>query len=359
LDEDAAEPDPDNVSLLIVGRSKYPQLQFLGEIISSDLDADKLDYLLRDATAAGLPLRYDLERYLYTIDVSEHMLADGEARLQKLYEAFGAHPVRHDPTADSKYPFYLGYKLRLPRQAANTIEQIIICKFMLFSYIYHHKKVRAAEGMLAILIRRRVRKWRSEGKNDKALIAEFLRMSDHVLDSDIFELGESDIKEYRRRVVNRLLPREVVGLTSSIDHPESAKLSSFMSDLLKKEKLQSCKDRFESALAKRLIEVRPELGQLPESALTQAGVWFDVPKAPDFNKLEELLIGAAKDRLAITMIFPVTSWIQAYISYRYHVRVFSFSEYMKDVEDATRYACKEVLGIQDPGFIDAVKKGRC
>lgn len=359
LDQNAAEIDPDNVSLLIVGRSKYPQLQFLGDIISSNLDSDKLDYLLRDATAAGLPLRYDLERYLYTVDVAEQRLADGEARLQKLYEAFGVSPERHEPAPDSKYPFYLGYKLRLPRQATNTIEQIIICKFMLFSYIYHHKKVRAAEGMLARLIRRRVRKWRSERKDDTALIIEFLRMTDHTLDGDTFELGESDIEQYRRRVVNRLLPREVVGFTSSIDHPESAKLSSFMSDLLKREKREDCIDRFELALAKRLIELRPELGQIPEPALTRAGVWFDVPKAPDFNKLEELLIGAAKeDSVAITTVFPVTSWIQAYISYRYHVRVFSFSEYMEDVEEATRHACKEVLGIEDPKFVDGVKKER-
>jgi HD superfamily phosphohydrolase len=47
-----------------VGRSKHPLLQFLGDIISGGFDADKLDYLLRDASAAGLPLRYDLERYL-------------------------------------------------------------------------------------------------------------------------------------------------------------------------------------------------------------------------------------------------------------------------------------------------------
>jgi HD superfamily phosphohydrolase len=358
LDEDIAEIDPDNVSLLIIGRSKYPQLQFLGDIISSDLDADKLDYLLRDATAAGLPLRYDLERYLYTVDVSQHPLADGEARLRKLYETFGVRLVPHDPTPDCKYPFYPGYKLRLPRQATNTIEQIIICKFMLFSYIYHHKKVRAAEGMLARLIRRRVLKWRSEGKDDTALIAEFLGMTDHALDGATFKLEEPDIEDYRHRIVNRLIPREVVGLTSSIDHPESAKLSSFMSDLLKNEKLEDRIKRFEYALAKRLIELRPELGQDPESAIVRAGVWFDVPKAPNFNKLEELLIGASKDRVAITMIFPVTSWIQAYISYRYHVRVFSFSEYLEAVADATQYACKEVIGINDPNFIRDVRKAR-
>ena len=39
--------------MLIIGRSHHPYMQFLGDIISSGFDADKLDYLLRDAIAAG------------------------------------------------------------------------------------------------------------------------------------------------------------------------------------------------------------------------------------------------------------------------------------------------------------------
>jgi HD superfamily phosphohydrolase len=65
--EYADELDMQNVCLLIIGRARHPLLHFLGDIISSGFDADKLDYLLRDATAAGLPLRYDLERYLSTV----------------------------------------------------------------------------------------------------------------------------------------------------------------------------------------------------------------------------------------------------------------------------------------------------
>jgi hypothetical protein len=81
------------------------------------------------------------------------------------------------------------------------------------------------------------------------------------------------------------------------------------------------------------------------------GAWFDVPKPPTFNKLEELLVEATR----MTDVFPITSWIQAYISYRYHVRVFAFSEYVLDVERAARHACKEVIGIQDDAFLDVVK----
>jgi len=277
--------DFENVSLLIVGRSRLPQLQFLGEIISSDLDADKLDYLLRDAIAAGLPLRYDLERYLYTVRLTTQRLADGEDKLQRMYGTFGPSPQRQGPDTDSSMPYYPSYKLQLIRQAASTIEQIIICKFMLFSYIYHHKKVRAAEGMLARLIQRRVKKWRAEGKDDSSIITEFLRMTDHSLVQETFELKEPDMEGYRQRVITRLLPRVVVSFTPRTACPDDGKLSAFMSELQKPEKSSELKGKFEGALAERLMELKPDLGGDKEAVLARAGVWFDAPKPPKFDKL--------------------------------------------------------------------------
>jgi hypothetical protein len=88
-DEFAGDPNMENVSLLIVGRSRHPQLQFLGDIISSGFDADKLDYLLRDAAAAGLPLKYDLERYLATVYLPESRLNDGWAQAGETVQTVG------------------------------------------------------------------------------------------------------------------------------------------------------------------------------------------------------------------------------------------------------------------------------
>jgi len=353
-DDNEGEVDLDNTSLLIVGRAKYPELQFLGDIISSDLDADKLDYLPRDAAAAGLPLRYDLERFLYTVDIVEGNLADGDQYLEKLYKAVGTNPERHTASAGFPYPFYKYCKLQLSRQAINTIEQIIICKFMLFSYIYHHKKVRAAEGMLARLIRRRVESWRDAGVDDAGLIREFLKLTDHALEGQTFNLPDADISEYRKQIVGRVVPREVVGFTSNIEHRESSKVSKFMSDLAKKEYTKQLIEKFEEAMAIELMRQLPQLGTTSPAVLAKAGAWLDVPKLPSFKKLEELLTGGTR----ITDVFPITPWIQAYISYRYYVRVFAFSRYITEVEQAARFACKQVLGIEDPKFVDAVKIGR-
>ena len=81
--------DLDNVALLIVGSARHPHLQFMGDIISSGLDADKLDYMLRDASSAGLPLRYDLERYLYTVALEPDYMVDVDSALTRLYGIVG------------------------------------------------------------------------------------------------------------------------------------------------------------------------------------------------------------------------------------------------------------------------------
>jgi len=63
----------------------------------------------------------------------------------------------------------------------NVIEQIIICKMMLFSYIYHHPKVRASDGLLERLLRRQLRAWRANGETDDKILDRFLKMTDASL----------------------------------------------------------------------------------------------------------------------------------------------------------------------------------
>ncbi len=259
---DALDIDLDNVSLLIVGRSKHPYLQFLADIISSDLDADKLDYLLRDATSAGLPLRYDLERYLYTVTIAAARIPDGEGRLQRLYESLNTKAERKPPDQQTSFHFYDTYRLRLPRQAMSTIEQIVICKFMLYSYIYHHRKVRSAEGLLARLLFRCVENWRRKGDNDVAVFLRFLDLVDDSLECSEFRNAPDQVViAYCERVRKRLLPRDVIDLVSSMfSHIQGEFLANFISILLDPKRRDAAIEKFEKAMGEELMRLKPELG---------------------------------------------------------------------------------------------------
>jgi HD superfamily phosphohydrolase len=354
-----AEIDMDNVSLLIIGRSKHPYLQFLADIISSDLDADKLDYLLRDASFAGLPLRYDIDRYLYTVGVAPDFLLDGEGHLGRLYAGLKSPPIRRKPTDKVGFPHYDTYRLRLPLQAMSTIEQIVICKFMLYSYIYHHAKVRAAEGLLAKMLSRASEHWRQSGSDDVDILYRFLEMTDSAMDgADLRKSGDPEVSYYCEKVRARLLPREVLGFVSSMfSHAQGEMLANFISILLDPARRGDAIKEFEKALGEELLNIDSRLGASPSEAIWRAGAWLDVPSPPKFENIH-LLIGHPNKSQPFSEVFPIEYWIQAYESHRYEVRIFAFSEYFEITKRAARSACKRVIGISSDAFYDAAQKVR-
>ena len=226
-----------NVALMIIGRARHPYLQFLGDIVSSAFDADKLDYLLRDAGAAGLPLKYDLERYLYTVYLGQETLADGEGFLEQLYSAAGTTPDRKAAANPEEFPYYDAYRLRLPKLAMSTMEQIIICKLMLFSYIYHHQKVLAAEGLLVKLLKEKVELWKAQGQNDHDLLKRFMSMTDSALDGAEF-IGSDNplVAQYSYRIQNRLLPRVVFTIGNFSTHADGDLVRKFLESLQDKKR---------------------------------------------------------------------------------------------------------------------------
>ena len=123
-DWECAPEHVDQVAGNIIGYRKNPSEKFLADIINGPMDADKLDYLVRDAYFAGPTVVYDLERFLHTVDAIQY------PRDQALGPE-GRTVVR----------------LSIPIQGVTALEQIIISKLMLFSYLYHHQKIRCVEGM--------------------------------------------------------------------------------------------------------------------------------------------------------------------------------------------------------------------
>ena len=362
-DEYDGEIDIDHVSLLIVGRAWHPYLQFLGDIISSAFDADKLDYLLRDATGAGLPLRYDLDRYLHAVHLKRSEMVDGEEQLKKLYEAIAPGKAQRFPAAGNlAYDYYEAYRLRLPRSALNAIEQIVICKMMLFSYLYHHTKVRAIEGLFERMLARAQGNWEKEkDSTGLTVLCRYLDLTDASLRAEFF-LGASDavVKEYAYRLVNRLVPREVMRINSSIaSHADRAPVNDLLADLQNRAKRDELIAKIETAMGKALVKRnKATFGPTPQDALEKAGAWLDVPKAPKFADIDEVASGAEDETLELKHIFPVDKWTQAYTAYSYNVRVFAFSEYVDDVKHAGRVALEEVTRVRSPEFYSRISRVR-
>jgi hypothetical protein len=99
---------PKRVADLLTGSSN----DFAGHIVSSQLDADRADYLLRDAHMTGVKVgQYDLERILLTLG--------------------------HD--ADGLLIDQGGYE---------SVEGYLVARYHMYRLVYFHRVVRAAEAML-------------------------------------------------------------------------------------------------------------------------------------------------------------------------------------------------------------------
>ncbi|MBI4827500.1 MAG: HD domain-containing protein [Nitrospinae bacterium] len=107
------------LSLLVTGHgTKMPN--YLKQIVSSQLDADRFDYLLRDSHFTGTEYgKYDLEWLV------EHLLIDSDLKI-----------------------------LYLDRKSIPAIEGYIFARFHMYRAVYFHKTVRSAEIMLRLLFKR-------------------------------------------------------------------------------------------------------------------------------------------------------------------------------------------------------------
>jgi uncharacterized protein len=350
----------ENVALIIIGRSKHPNLQFLGDIVSSDIDADKLDYLLRDSTSAGLPLRYDVDMYLYSAQLDLDVIPDGDGALERLYTSFNAGGLNKMPAGEnSKYPFYEGYRLVLPKRAMHVLEQIVICKMMLYSYVYHHPKVRAAEGLLERALNSFIEVFREKKKDEWTILDWFLEASDSEIRFLIQHAETEVIKSAAYRIVNRILPREVFRLSASeAAGPQKVLLSGFLNGIRDKQKGPKRIIDFETALGEELKKDGRLKNLKTADALLKAGVWLDVPRAPKFEDTQQVVSRSNSGRDQASGMFPVHAWQQAYTSYRCYVRIYAHSEYGDIVKLAARKVMKATTGIEDENFYKSAERVR-
>ena len=347
---------------MIVGRTRHPYLQFVADIISSGFDADKLDYLIRDAKAAGFPLSYDLDRYLYAVRIEKDKISDDEGELKRFYKIAGNHPIeRIAGGGNARYPYYETYRLRLPRKAINAVEQIIICKMMLYGYLYHHPKVRAAEGLLQRLLSQLVEQWRAKKLSDLDILGKFLDFTDSSLTlPEILQSDHGTVAKYGYRIRNRLLPREVYRFGGgTTTHAERELLADFLTDLQDPDSADDIVTRLETAMGEELIKLSAGLGPTWKDALLNAGVWLDIPKQPKFEDINTLIKGGETSQsVQISQVFPITQWTQAYTTFRYYVRIFAFSEYVDLAETAGKIAMQAVTGIKGNRFYQEVRRTR-
>lgn len=106
-------------------------------LISSQLDVDRFDYLLRDAHMTGAQYgQFDREWMLRNLSIAE---------IENTIEVTG--------TGTEKPPSIRSVVVNA-RRGMSALEQYLLGRHYMYKHVYYHKTIRAAEGMLRMILKR-------------------------------------------------------------------------------------------------------------------------------------------------------------------------------------------------------------
>ena len=149
---------PDRVAAIIEGRF---QPSALGQLVSSQLDVDRMDYLLRDSLMTGAKYGiYDLEWIINALQIDEG-----------------------------------GDRIYVAARGLYAVEEYLQARYYMFRQVYFHRTLRSAEAVLKSALRRALalleagdEVWCAPGTAfEKVLRRERLTLSEHL------EMDDSDV----------------------------------------------------------------------------------------------------------------------------------------------------------------------
>jgi len=305
--------DPDLAADIIIGnpangdKKKY----YATQVINGPFDADKLDYIFRDAHYSGIPVGLDLDR-LWSSCMVEKIADTGE------------------------------YGLTLYQASVAPLEQILFSKINLFSIVYQHPKVRAAEKMFQAIIedaKKRPDDVYFEVSGRKLNLnqaTDYLWLTDEVFFSEALRRKQDDLLHKKLHDIRyrRLLVR---ALTISNDTVEKDCQEGGFLQLRKLNQRNP-----ETYQAKRDIAFEIIKAAGLDGKLDTQDVWVDLPNDPKFSEADRTFVmTASKSPRKISELFPLNYWTELYQKHKWRGHVFCPIVYQQKIYEASLEVFKE------------------
>jgi HD superfamily phosphohydrolase len=145
---------------------------FLGSLISSFFDVDRLDYLRRDSFHTGVPV---------AIDQGEVIAAYVLARVSEDEPGLYAHRQERVAAAGDEPTGAMQWGLKLEAHAAESMERMLSARDMAYRKLYYHPTHRAVQEMLILAIQRLTRRPPEDDAPTKEEPSDLDRMTDSEL----------------------------------------------------------------------------------------------------------------------------------------------------------------------------------
>ena len=130
--EQVASPGTaEEIATMVAGLKVSDEFPLLHELISGPFDADKLDYIARDAIMCGVPVVTDVNRLIQ--------------KMRALSVTVDELPKHLKQTVDSRKNYVI---TGISRSGARAIDEVVLARSLMFDKVYRHQKVRAVEIMV-------------------------------------------------------------------------------------------------------------------------------------------------------------------------------------------------------------------
>lgn len=123
---------PDRIANMVIGKKVDDRFPLVHELISGPFDADKLDYMPRDAKMCGVPVVTDVVRLIQKVRSVTLSSANLPSELTSVTERQDGHVITG-----------------VARSGASALDEVSLSRSLMFDKIYRHHKVRAVEAMVA------------------------------------------------------------------------------------------------------------------------------------------------------------------------------------------------------------------
>lgn len=284
---------------LIIGKSK-PPYRYCAQIINGSIDADKIDYISRDTFYSGINTTIDVDRLFNDLSLE---LIDGDSVL----------------VITSTTP----------------LERLLFSKVLLYSSIYHHQKVKAADCMVAGIVEYLTENSVHLCGLDVSDPINFLRITDEAfLAAANFSTEDPFVRTRIRALLYRDLPHRCLVLSrATVNNYEGTvyglnRIAQFSSEM--------------RALRQAIVETMPA-----DQRCSVHDVWVSLPPQPSLREASQTLVATSGSELiSLDHLFPLDGWLGAFSDNKWRGYVFGPYHLRDAVSKAARSVLKDKLGIE-------------
>jgi len=297
----------DRAAKWILGKTAPGESKSLyrAQVINGPFDADKLDYIFRDAHFSGLPLSLDLHRLWASCQTME------ESKLGKRI-------------------------LTLHQACAAPLEQILFSKLNLFSIVYQHPKVRAAECMFQGVIEL-IRNSNIEiDKKNLKKATDFLWITDDRFFAEALKRKKSDLLH---QMIHNILYRRLLVRALTISMDTVTKTGKRYHEL--RQLNQKTKQVYDlrRALARK-IWIKAGKPHSPYE------IWVDLPPEPPIGSADQTYVRTPSGLpRKLSDLFPIHYWSLLYISHKWRGHVFCPHDCQQEIYEAAKKVLKSEYGL--------------